>query len=353
MLPLLTLFVIISLLAGCNLPTSAGGISVWIDVPLDGLTFPAVQAIKIEGHASTSGSISRVEIWINGGLLTTINNPPMEGALASFHAEWTPSAPGEYTIQVLAFGADGSASRPDSARVTFGEAVATPVEFASPVITETPTLVISVTPVITDTPTLPPPPASTVIQFWADPVNVTAGACTTLRWHVENASRVVFGGMDQPLDGSYTDCVCTNTSYTLRVTRLDGFEETRSVDVTVSGSCLTPTLPPPSDTTPPPAPVLMVPANGLSIACKAAQSLAWMPVSDPSGIGEYHVQVQRHSGDNNWQPAPGGAQTGIHDKQSSINVECGWYYRWRVRAVDSAGNIGPWSGWFLFSITLS
>jgi hypothetical protein len=34
-------------------------------------------------------------------------------------------------------------------------------------------------------------------------------------------------------------------------------------------------------------------------------------------------------------------------------VECGWYYRWRVRAVNGAGLAGEWSGWFLFTITLS
>jgi len=93
-LPLFTLLVILSLLAGCNLPASSGGVSVWIDVPLDGLIFPDVQAINIEGHAASPGGVSRVEIWINGALLVTINDPPTEGELASFHAEWTPSAPG-------------------------------------------------------------------------------------------------------------------------------------------------------------------------------------------------------------------------------------------------------------------
>lgn len=345
-----TLIVIFSLLAGCSLPSAAGGISVWLDVPLDGLAFPDAQAIKIEGHATSTGGISRVEIWINGAVLTTINDPATTGDLAEFHIEWAPPAPGAYTIQAIAFGADGSASQPDSARVTFGEALVTPVVSVTPVITDTPTLVISVTPVITDTPTLPPP-AGVVIQFWADPPNVPAGACTTIRWHVENASRVVFGGVDQPFDGSYTDCLCSDTRYTLRVTRLDGVEETRRVDIAVTGSCVTPTSPPPSDTTPPPAPTPAVPADGLTIACKASQDLAWLPVSDPSGIGEYQVQVQRHSGDNNWGLAPGGLIS-VPGKQASVPVECGWYYRWRVRAIDGAGNAGPWSGWFQFAITL-
>jgi hypothetical protein len=247
---------------------------------------------------------------------------------------------------------------PDSARVTFGEAPAAPIDSApvtdtpTPVITDTPTLPPLVVPIITDTPTptLPPPPASTVIQFWAEPPTIAAGACTNIRWHVENASRVVFGGVDQAFDGSYSACLCENTRYTLRVTRLDGVEETRTVDIAVTGSCITVTVPPPA--APPPVPSLQVPANGLTIACKGSQSLAWLPVSDPTGIGEYQVQVQRHSGDNNWQLAPGGLIS-VPGKQASVPVECGWYYRWRVRAVNGAGLAGEWSGWFLFTITLS
>lgn len=366
-----TSLIILSLLAGCNMPASAGGASVWLDVPLDGLTFPVPQPIKIEGHASAASSISSVEIWINGTLLTTIDNPPMEGSLASFHTEWTPSMAGEYVIQAVAFSTEGNASPPDSARVTFGTTAAgnncpTPVGGGpTPVSCDEapgsgcptpvgggPTPVSCVTPVITDVPTLPPPPAGTVIQFWAEPPTLPAGACTTIRWHVENASRVVFGGMDQAMDGSYTDCLCDSQRYTLRVTRLDGIEETRTVEISVTGSCATATLPPPADSSGPPAPSLVVPANGLSIACKGSQSLAWLPVSDPSGIGEYQVQVQRHGGDNNWSNAPGGAFS-VNDKQASVPVECGWYYRWRVRAVDGAGNVGDWSGWFQFAITLS
>lgn len=339
-----------AILAACA-PAPSRGVSVWIDVPLDGLTFAELQPIQIEGHASSAGGIARVEIWVNGALLTTVNAPPMQGRLASFRAEWTPAAPGAYTIQAVAFGADGAASQPDSARVTFGEAMVAPVVSVTPAMTDTPVPVISVTPVVTDTFTPSPPPGA-VIQFWAEPAQIQAGACTNIRWHVENVSRVVFGGVEQPFDGSYRDCLCADQRYTLTVTRLDGVEEKRTLDVAVSGSCVTPTSPPPSDTTPPPAPTPAVPADGLTIACKASQNLVWLPVDDPSGIAEYRVQVQRHSGDGNWQNAPGSPIMGIHDKQTTISVECGWYYRWRVRAIDGAGNAGLWSGWWQFIISL-
>jgi hypothetical protein len=315
----------------------AGRPYVWLDVPQDGLSFPEVQEIKIEGHATASGGVTHVELWIDGVLLTTINDPIVDGALASFHTAWTPPMAGEYTIQAVAYGSDGSASAPDSARIIFGGATPTPV------ITDTPTPVISVTPEL-------PSSASAVIQFWADPPEIQAGSCTTIHWHVENVQTVIFGGINQPLDGSYQDCLCANQRYTLTVVHADNTEEKRAVDIAVSGACVTPV--PPQDTTPPDAPTPVVPNNDLSLSCRASQNLAWLPVNDPSGIAEYRLQVQRHSGDNNWQDVPGSVFSGISDKQKSVTVECGWYYRWRVRAVDGAGNTGPWSGWWRFSITL-
>jgi hypothetical protein len=113
-----------------------------------------------------------------------------------------------------------------------------------------------------------------------------------------------------------------------------------------------PAEPPPVDSSGPPAPSLRAPADGLSVGCKASQSLVWQPVNDPSGIARYQVQVQRHAGDKNWQSAPGGDQN-VNDKTTSVSVECGWYYRWRVRAVDGAGNVGEWSGWSSFAVPLT
>jgi len=362
---LFTLAVIFSLQVGCTPLVDEGSIRVWIDVPLDGLVFPEIQAIKIEGHATGPGGVARVEIWIDGALLTTITDPPVEGVLANFHTEWTPSAPGEYTIQAVAYSSDGSASQPDSARVTFGSVTATPVSGcptpigggATPV--SCPTLVITVTPVITDTPTpvitVTSPPSASIIQFYSYPPEIAAGSCATIYWNVENAQRVVFGGVDQPFSGSYETCLCENERYTLTVIHMDGTEERRTVDISVTGSCITPDVPPPApevDTTPPDAPSPAVPDNGLTLSCRASQNLVWLPVDDKSGIAEYQVQVQRHSGDNNWQAAPSGSIS-VSDKTTSVPVECGWYYRWRVRAIDGAGNASGWSGWSQFAITLS
>lgn len=426
----------LSLLAGCNLPTSSS-VLVWIDVPLDGLSLPDVQAINIDGHAASPGGISRVEIWIDGVLLANIENPPVNGGLASFHLNWTPASIGNYTIQALAFSSNGSASQPDSARVTFGglvEAGLPPCAVAALVapllvspadgatLAPDPLLawsypdsschphsykidisedasfadlrwgfgtldhletsrswpltaghcyywrVLANSPAgfgpassawsfciaeaevtLTETPTPTPTPAlEPIIQFWAEPDQIQAGACTTIKWHVENVQSVTFGGLQQDFDGSYKDCLCKSERYSLTITHLDGAQEKRTVDISVSGVCETPT---PEDNTPPPTPELVVPGNGLTLACRGSQSMAWLPVSDPSGITRYEIQIERHAGDGNWQTVSG-SPFSVGDKTMSIPVECGWAYRWRVRAVDGAGNLGSWSDWFQYIITL-
>ena len=346
----------LSLLSGCRQTDSEGSITVWLDVPLDGLMLAELQEINIKGHAEAKDVVQSVEIWINGELIDVINNPPMQARLAAFSTKWAPETPGEYAIQAVAMGMDDTISVPDVVLITFG--VEVPVleeELVDAEIGESQDIPpVAEDPPASDTPVTEP---KATIQFWADPPQIEAGDCTTIRWRVENAYRVIFEGSEQPLAGNFRDCLCENKIYSLLVINLDGSEERRTLEVRVTGSCVTPQPPSPPeepapDTTPPPVPTPVAPADGLDITCKPAQSMAWLPVTDPSGISEYLVEVQRHSGDNNWQLAPGGSLTGIQGKEASVSVECGWYYRWRVRAVDGAGNRSPWSGWSHFAILL-
>jgi len=322
------------LAAGCG--GTASGTYVWIDVPVDGLSYPEVQPVKVEGHAAGREGIARVELFVDGELWTTIDDPPTEDDLASFEAEWLPPGPGSYTIHAIAYGPDGAPSEYDETRITLGVETPTPVVEALPLIPITPTL--------TETPT-PVPDSETRVDFWADPETIDAGKCTDIRWQAENVKSLVFGGVEQEMEGVYNTCLCKNETYTLTVTHLDDSVEKLKVNINVVGTC--------SDTTPPPAPAQAVPANGLTMSCKSYQNLVWMPVSDKSGISQYQVQAQRHSGDNNWSNVSGSVFTGIGDKQYNMYVECGWYYRWQVRAVDGEGNVGPWSGWWTFIDSLN
>jgi len=341
-------------LAGCSL--TAGGIprtQVWIDAPLNGLSFPPGQAVQIEGHVASTAGAARVEIWVNGVLVTTLQAAPVKGDLAYFTHTWSPPAPGDYTIQAQAAGADSTAALPDSIRLTVLGA-ATPV----PVITLTPSPEISLTPTLTYTPTATAPPTATftpeisitptlvprlVISYRAAPETIESGQCSNITWHVENAQRVVFGGLEQPFDGSFRACIDKTATYPLTVTLLTGIEEKYYVTIQVNA---------PVDGSPPPAPSPAVPADGLSITCKSSQSLVWLPVSDPSGIVKHQVEVQRSSDNASWANAPGSPVNVLDVKTTSIPVDCGWYYRWRVRAVDGAGNASSWSGWSRFAILL-
>lgn len=344
----LLVLIIVMFLAGCGPQSSTIGMLVWLDVPVDGLILKDIQPIKIEGHASSRTEISRIEISIDGSLWQVVENPPCQHNLCSFSVTWQAEKPGTYTIGVLAFDANGQGSAPDEAIVSVGEEgiimniplTPSPTPTIPPTLVSTPTLTSTPTTTPTITPTPIPQP---LIQFWAEPAEVDAGKCIKVRWNVSNVKKVVFGGIEQPMNGYDDECPCEDKTYTLTVTHLDGHVETRNLNVNVNGSCVSPI---------PPAPTLVVPTNGASLTCRASQSLTWLPVDVPGGITEYQVEIQKSSNNSTWVAYPGSPVTGLADKTTNITVDCGWYYRWRVRALSSGG-AGSWSTWSYFAIQLS
>lgn len=319
--------------------------NVWIDSPTDGAPLPSGGTVTVISHAYARQGVAEVVLSING-VAYRRDAPTSPGAkYVQISQDWIPPADGTYAIQVQGYDTAGQTSNIASITVRVGEAPAdiTPVPAVIVEQTYTPTVTLTATPT---------QPQGAVIQFWADPAQVQAGACTTIRWHVENASRVVFGGVDQPFDGSYQTCLCTDQRYSLTVVQLDGTEIKQSVDINVEGVCETPTSPPPpQDTTAPPAPSPAVPADGLTLSCRSTQNLAWLPVNDPSGISGYFVKLEMQTTPGNWQSA--GGYGPLTDKQVTVNVQCGVYYRWMVRAQDGAGNTSDWSAPSQFSINLN
>jgi hypothetical protein len=350
------------LLAACGGPVPAGGPYVWIDAPTDGLRVPVGQPVQIEGHASYTEGIASIEVWVNGGLLRVEENPPSEGNLAHFGQSWMPPGPGDYTIQVVAIAADGSGSAPDFARVYVGEEVPAGPQTPEPVTptlspTSSPTVIPTVAaivaptfaPAVTPTLTRVSPIPGPVIQFWADAEQVDAGSCISLHWHAENVQAVFFDGAGVVGDGSHQTCPCEDETHTLAVTLTDGSQERRSITIRVSGSC---TAIPTPDTTAPPAPPPVLPKPNAELGCSGEVTLDWDPVSDPSGIAEYRVEVESHTGDGKWKPLPDSPWRGVTTTELEIQVSCGIYYRWRVRAIDGAGNQGPFSPGSEFSVVL-
>jgi hypothetical protein len=70
--------------------------------------------------------------------------------------------------------------------------------------------------------------------------------------------------------------------------------------------------------------------------------LTWLQVNDPSGIDRYEWQMEK------WNPLNGSYETFASGSTAGRTVDvalgCG-RYRWRVRAVDGAGNMGAFSPW--------
>jgi hypothetical protein len=363
------LLIMAVIVAACG--PSETGPQVWIDSPGDGMTVNVGTPVSIISHAFARDGVAEVMLSVNGEAYRR-DAPGTPGAdYSQFNQDWLPAGAGIFAVQIVAYDVNGQASNPAviTIRVTAGCPTPigggpTPVT-CGPVVSgcpspvgggptpvNCPTEIITATPVITDTPTsTPPPPAQTVIQFWADPAQMAAGSCTDIRWHVENAQRVIFGGIDQPFDGSYDDCLCEDEIYTLTVIRQDGTEEKHRVDIDVIGSCITPTIPPPpeeeKDTTPPPVPTPSSPANGSKLNCTTSQTLVWQTVKDESGIKSYYVKLEQQVGRNQWQSAGGFTSTG---RSVNVTPPCGNTYRWTVRAEDGAGNISDWSAYSTFSI---
>ena len=341
----LSIYLLLVIIAGCA-GQWTGAPLVWIDVPIQDLTFPLGSTINIEGHAADADGISYVEIHINGELVWTIDDLIVSGNLDRFSQHWTPENEGEYIIQAVAYRSNGEFSNPASVTVYVGtEEVAQIEDQASEDETTAPEEA---------TATPEPPPQESSIQFWADPPEIAAGKCSILHWHVENVQRVLLGKTEVSLDGEYKACHCKSTSYSLTVIHQDGTEETSSVGISVSGECKEPTPTPTEkvDSTPPPAPALLKPLNGSDLGCVGDTILRWQAPSDESGISEYQLQAQYHGGDSVWLGVPGSTWNGLNDTNFPLNLECARVYRWRVRAIDGAGNPGPWSGWFTFEVPM-
>jgi hypothetical protein len=368
------------LLSACFGQPTSGGPYVWIDVPTDGLQVLVDQTVRIEGHASYSGEIARVEIWANGELHLVQENPPVQGDLAHFDQSWMPPGAGEYVVEVKAVGADGAESVPDVVHLVVGKAVAevtpTPTpestEVVEPTLIVTPTLVVTETPTptatavatippvtraptSTPTPTPTPPPPEAMIDFGASAAQIDAGDCATLLWHVENVKAVFLDGVGVAGVGSKEVCPCKDTTYVLSITLLGDTKTERSFTLRVKGSCITPmptsTPTPEPDTTPPPVPPVVSPTGGAALACDKV-TLDWNGVSDPSGIAEYRVQVQQEVTPGNWDDVSGSPWNGLSGTELELDLDCGGVYRWRVKAVDGVGNESAFSAWAEFGINL-
>jgi hypothetical protein len=328
------------LLAGCGTAAQVEGTFVWIDAPINELSVPLGEIITIDGHASSTKGISRVQIWIDDEALQSVEDFLVSGSLVHFEHLWKPSEPGDYEISVVAYSGEDSASDPDTTTIhVVGEG-----EIALAVVSPTPVSSATPTQDITPTPT-------TCVPFVVAKQDAN---CRTGPGSVYDVLGYLLDGEMALIDGRLSD------SSWWRIANPDGGGSCWVWSSPVEASCnpenapvleAPPTPTPAVDNDPPPAPPLSSPANGFESGCVSFIDLVWGAVADPSGISGYKIEVQRHSGDNNWVTVTG-SPFGATGTTQNLAVECGYTYRWRVRAIDGAGNQSDWSSWFTFNIPL-
>lgn len=358
---IITCFLLVIFLTACTMSASSAVPGVgretrtWIDDPREGSVYILGEPVSIRWHASAPEGIRQVEVRINGEIFGMAVDFDHAIPLVTQEYDWIPPASGQYLIEVVATSNAGAVSRPTVNVITVLVASATVISSSIPV--DTPTQMPSLTPTVTWTPTATWTPRATwtltatatytsipgaIVQFWAEPASIQAGGCTTIRWHVENAQSVIFGGVSQAFDGSYKDCLCSGQRYTLKVILLDGSQVSQTVDVAVIGSCITPTkspVPPPADTAGPAKPYVIYPKDNVLIACPPAEvTLRWKAPSDPSGIASYWVIL--YEGSTTIQSWPSVTATSLTVKTNLI--DCGHTYIWKVSARDGAGNLGSY-----------
>jgi hypothetical protein len=152
-------------------------------------------------------------------------------------------------------------------------------------------------------PAPPPPPSPTEdIRFWAESEHVSAGACTTIRWHVSNVDAYwVDGRPGMGDDGSKPVCPCSSQAYHLRAIKRDDSEVNLSVTINVSGQCLE-EIPGPEPIIPPPTCLITTPADGDEEL--GFENEVWATCSDvPDSLYVWILVYSFH--DYNYYPQPG------------------------------------------------
>jgi len=113
-----------------------------------------------------------------------------------------------------------------------------------------------------------------------------------------------------------------------------------------------------ADTSGPPPPALLAPSMKERIDCESDYAnpvtLRWGETEDPSGVAGYFVRLEEqvHETETPIGPTPTPVDIGpLGGTSVEVSLDCGWY-RWRVRAVDGAGNLGGWSKLSTFSLVV-
>lgn len=128
-------------ITGCSPDTGGPGPRVWIDSPLDGSNADMAPLV-VQSHAASAGGTAQVVLLVNDAQVSVDNSSDPAEDLAAFNQVWSPDAPGDYTLQVVATDHDGNQGRSNRVTVHIGAGPTStpPADLTPPdAITSTPT----------------------------------------------------------------------------------------------------------------------------------------------------------------------------------------------------------------------
>jgi hypothetical protein len=331
-LKLLFILLIIATLGLISCTRDAEGLPrVWIDSPRPGTTIPVGQPVIVYSHAFASSGVAEVVLSVDGEAYQRSAAADTEIDFSDFEHEWLPPGAGTYILQLVAYDSEGERSSPATISITIGTELA--VEDPEDQGDET-----EDTEDLKDCPPLATANTNSFCRSGPGEKYGTTGALSS------GESAQVMGRSE---NGNWWVINQPGDSGTCWIWKdlVDVLPDTCVVAVVEA-----PSPPAEEDLEPPPAPVLVVPADGIVLDCRSFQNLAWLPVEDPSGIKGYYLLVKKEISPGSWQNVNEWGP--IAGKQQEIGVECGLNFRWSVRAEDQAGNLGPWSSSSTFTVNL-
>ncbi len=120
-----------------------------ITAPVDGSQVTTGQPVTVQATASDPSGVVRMELWVSGAKMAETASPVAQGQpTLTGSMQWTPQAPGSYTLEVKAFNAANRVNEPRTVTVNAaaGASTATPTATPQP---GTPTATVPTAPMLT------------------------------------------------------------------------------------------------------------------------------------------------------------------------------------------------------------
>ncbi|MBI4673621.1 MAG: hypothetical protein HY741_18375, partial [Chloroflexi bacterium] len=273
------------LLVGCSSPAPSKPVVV-INSPPSGTAVDANNPVLVQVTGTDSAGVVRIDLGVNGVLAASESSPTPNGQpIFPVTLRWMPPAPGTYVVEAIAYNRNGESSKSAGISILVKEGVAglSPSTAVPSPTSVSPTTIAPSTDM--SSPTIAPPTLPSSVP--ANPPETQTPASNSPQ--------------SQPTDQ--------------------------------------PGSQPPADTQGPPAPVIVGPKDNAQLSCVAMITLRWNAPSDPSGILNYRVRLEKQIGANYGEDQVFDPVVGTQLNVSS-QTDCGNTYRWRLLARDGRSNEG-------------